>query len=161
MLPPSTTNYKVGGARVYYGGLDLGNVVSLEWDPTEIEVLEHFTSRSGARKVDKQVVTSKRQTFTVGWDEHALELYRLFSMGSNSPTEVYPLTSPLAENAFVIEYRTEDGVVWTFSHTKVTCRPSGSMDWGEFEDWAGAEMVFETLEDAAAAPATHGRFTFT
>lgn len=159
-LPPNTANYQVGGAKVIVGGLDFGNVVSLELDPTDLDVLQHLTARSGARKVDKQTVTRKRLTFRVGLDEHAAELYRKFLMGGNAGLLVDPLTLPLTELNCVIEYRNEAAVVWTYSHTKVTVRPSGSMDFGEFDEFVGYEVEIEALEDAGTPSSPHGRFTF-
>ncbi len=164
-LPPNTLNYQIGGAKVIWGGLDFGNVVSLELDPTDIEVREHFTSRSGARKVDKSVVVQKRLLWRVGFDEHAAELYRTYVMGGNAGLTVDPLTQPLVEKNLVIEYRNEAGVIWTYSHTKANVRPSGSMDFGEFDEYVGGEFQIESLEDATAfilgSPVPHGRFTFT
>ena len=160
-LPPSTANYQVGGAKVIVGGLDFGNVVSLEADPTDITVLQHFTARSGARKLDKQVVVQKRLTFRVGLDEHAAELYRKFFLGGETGLTVTPLVLPLVDLNCVIEYRNETALVWSYSHTKVNVRPSGAMDFGEFDDFVGYEVEIEALEDTAVPSAPQGRFTFT
>ncbi len=159
--PPSSTNYKVGGAKMIVGGIDFGNVVSLEIDPTDLELLEHFTSRSGARKMDKRVVVQKSLLLRVGLDEHAMEIYREYFMASNAGLVVYPLQNPLIERNITLEYRDESGVIWSFSHTKCVVRPSGSMDFGEFDDWVGFEVEVALLEDASVAPRTFGQFTFT
>lgn len=158
-LPPNTANYQVGGARVFLGGLDLGNIVSLELDPTNLEILEHFTSRSGARKVDKKVVTQKRLLFRAELDEHSADLYRKYFMAGNTGLLVDAMTLPLVETNCVIEWRNETAIIWTYSHTKITARPAAAMDMGEFTDWATYELEIEALEDAAATPPL-GRFTF-
>lgn len=160
-LPPNTLNYQVGGAIVSIGGLDLGNIVSMEIDPTDLDILQHLTARSGARKVDKQVVTRKRLTFRFGLDEHAAELYRKYFMGGNSGLLVDPLTQPLVELNCTVTYRNEGAVVWSYSHTKVSVRPSGAMDFGEFDEFVGFEVEMEALEDINQPSNPHGRFTFT
>ncbi len=159
-LPPNTANYKVGGMIVRLGGLDLGNIVSGTADPTQIEVLQHFTSRSGTRKVDRQIVTQKRLIFRFTLDEHNADLYRKFFMAGNTGLLVDALTLPLVETNASIIYLEETGNIWTYSHTKVTARPAGPMDMGEFTDWTTYELEVEALEDAAATP-PQGRFTFT
>lgn len=159
-LAPNTANYKVGGARAFLGGLDLGNLKAMEVDPTQLEVLQHFTARSGARKVDKQTVTQKRLFFRFTLDEHAAELYRKYFMAGNTSLLVDALTQPLVETNCYIEWREETGVIWSFSHTRVTARPAAAMDFGEFTDWVDYQLEVEVLEDTAATPPL-GRFTFT
>lgn len=158
--PPDTDNYQVGGAQIILGGIDLGNIVSLEVDPSDVTVLQHFTARSGARKVDKQVVVQKRLTFRAELDEHAVQTYRKYFMAGGAGSDVEALTEPLAETNIVVQYRNESGEIWQFSHTKATTRPSGSMDFGEFDDWVAFEVEIEVLQDDAQAPAIHGTFTF-
>lgn len=157
---PSPANYKVGGIRVVLGTQDLGNVVSFSMDPSDIETLDHFSARSGTRKLDKRVITQKRLTFRVELDEHAKELYSFFVMGDVSGNVVNALTQPLAEYPVYIEYREESGIIWSFSHTKAVARPSGEADFGNFDDWVSYELEIEVLEDPAQAPATMGKFTF-
>jgi hypothetical protein len=159
-VPPSTDNYQIGGVQIIVGGVDLGNVAGFGIDPSDVEVLQHFTARTGARKVDKQVVVQKRLRFRAELDEHAKETYAKYFMGDISTNEVRPLTQPLAEANCVITYRNEAGIIWTYSHTRVAVRPSGAMDFGDFSDWVTFEVEIEALQDDAAAPATHGKFTF-
>jgi len=162
MPVPSTANYKVGGIKVKLGAQDLGNVVSFSMDPSNIETLDHFSARSGARKLDKQVVTQKRLTFTVELDEHARELYQYLVMGSLfGANEVHALTNPLPESSVYIEYVEESGTIWTFSHSRAVVRPSGEADFGEFDDWVSYELEIEVLEDPMQSPATMGKFVFT
>lgn len=158
--PPSTSNYQVGGAKIILGGVNLGNIVSLEVDPSDVTVLQHFTSTSGARKVDKQVIVQKRLIFRAELDEHAVETYRKYFMAGGAGAAVQALTNPLAETNITVEYVKEGGQIWLYSHTKATSRPSGSMDFGEFDDWVSMEVEIEILQDDAAAPAIHGTFTF-
>lgn len=159
--PPSAENYQVGGAIVILGGVDLGNVVNLGIDPTDMDILQHLTARSGSRKVDKQVVTRKRLTFRVELDEHATGIYRQYFMGGGTGLAVTPLVNPLAETNCVIRWLNESVDIWSYSHTKVTSRPARSMDFNSFGDWATFEIEIEALVDAAVPTAPLGTFTFT
>lgn len=159
--PPNTGNYGVGGAILSIGGFDFGNVVSMEIDASDLEVLEHFTSRSGARQLDLQVVTQKKLTFTFEFDEHQADVYRQYFMGGNVGATVDALTVPLAVRNISLIWRNEAGTIWTFSHTRCQLVPSGAMDFGEFDDWATMEAEVRILQDlVGAGSATMGRFTF-
>lgn len=165
-LPPNTSHYQVGGIKIILGGLDLGNVAGFGIDPSNVEVLQHFSSRTGARKVDRQVVVQKRMTFRATLDEHQADLYAKYFMGAAKTSDrVLPLTNPLAETNCVITYLNESGTIWTYSHTKVTVRPAAAMDFGDFSDWVGYEVEIESLQDENAAAIegtvpTHGIFDF-
>lgn len=169
-LPPNTSHYQVGGVKIILGGLDLGNIAGFGIDPSNIEVLQHFSSRTGARKVDRQVVVQKRLTFRATLDEIQPDLFAKYFMGAlkskDQPSDaVLALTNPLAETNCVITYLNESGNIWTYSHTKVTVRPAAAMDFGDFSDWVGFEIEIESLQDENA-PAiggtvpTHGFFDF-
>ena len=66
-VSPSTDNYYVGKGKISFKAVgettfrDLGNVSSLETTPN-ITTLEHFSSREGVKKKDKEVVTEKKMT---------------------------------------------------------------------------------------------------
>lgn len=159
--PPSVTNYQVGGITVVVAGQDLGNIVSFGIDPTGLELLEHITARSGARKTDKKVVTKKSLVFNVTLDEHAKETYAQYIMGTLTGSTVNALLNPLAEGNCVITYKNESATIWTYSHSKVVVSPSGAMDFGTFDDWVDFPIAIEALEDSAVPTAPHGTFTFT
>lgn len=132
--PPNTGHYQVGGIKIILGGLDLGAIAGFSADPSDIEVLQHFSSRTGARKVDKQVVVQKRLKFRATLDEHQEDLYAKYFMGRKGvadPTKVLVLTDPLVETNIVITYLNETATIWTYSHTKVTVRPAATMDFGD------------------------------
>ena len=165
--PPDTDNYQVGGVIIVLGGLDLGNVAGFGIDPSDVEVLQHFSARTGSRKVDKQIVVQKRLTFRATLDEHQADLYGKYFMGDvvDAGDKVTPLTNPLAESNILITYLNEDGTIWTYSHSRVTVRPSGAMDFGDFSDFVGYEIEIESLQDEDASPIdgvtpTHGVFDF-
>lgn len=157
--PPDVLNYKIGGAHIILGGLDLGNIVSLEVEASA-DVLQHFTARSGARKVDAQRAREKRLMFRAELDEHSVETYRKYFMAGGTALQVDALTNPLEETNVVIEYREEAAVIWTYSHTRASARPSAAMSMGEFNEFVTFGLEIEPLIDEGATPPM-GRFTFT
>ena len=66
-VSPSTDNYYVGKGKLSFKPTgaptfrDLGNVTELETTPN-LTTLEHFSSREGVEKKDKEVVTEKKLT---------------------------------------------------------------------------------------------------
>lgn len=165
-VPPSASNYQVGGVTISLGGVDLGNIAGFGIDASDLEVLQHFTSRSGARKVDKQIIVQKRLKFRATLDEHQKTLYARYFMGATATNDrVLALTDPLVESNILITYLNESGTIWTFSHTRMTVRPAAAMDFGDFSDFVGFEVEMETLQDDAAPLVdgripTHGVFDF-
>jgi hypothetical protein len=73
-VSPSTDNYYVGKGRLSFKATgettfrDLGNVTELETTPN-LTTLEHFSSREGVKKKDKEVVTEKKMTVRLVMDE--------------------------------------------------------------------------------------------
>ena len=71
---PSTDNYYVGKGKISFKATgapafrDLGNVTELETTPN-LTTLEHFSSREGVKKKDKEVVTEKKLTVRLVMDE--------------------------------------------------------------------------------------------
>lgn len=154
--PPSAANYQVGGIQIIVGGVDLGDIQAFDLNPM-VDVLEHYTSRSGTRKLDSQVAIQKRLTFKAKLDEHVASLYGQYLMGaldSATSKEVLVLTQPLVVSNIVITYRNESATIWSYSHTKVTVRPASSMNMNDFKTWSEFDVEIEALEDDAASPIT-------
>lgn len=148
--PPSADNYQVGGIKIVLGGIDLGDIQSFDADPSKVDVIEHYTARSGARKLDAQVAVQKRLTFKAKLDEHVPELYGLFFMGNvdiATGLKVGLLTRPLAKTNCVITYLNETQVIWSLSHSTAQVRPSGAMNMADFRNFADFEIEVEFLED--------------
>lgn len=159
--PPNTGNYQVGGAIVSIGGIDLGNIKNMEIDPTGLEVLEHYTSRTGARQLDRQIITQKKLTFRFDLDEHASTLYRLYFMANGGGLLVNALQAPLTEMSMTVTWLNESATIWSYSHSRVTARPSQAMGFGEFRDWVPYTLEVEALQDLVTNPTYPlGRFTF-
>ena len=83
---PSTDNYYVGKGKISFKAVgelvfrDIGNVSSLETAPN-ITTLEHFSSREGVKKKDKEVVTEKKMTVTMVMDEWTAENLSMMLLG--------------------------------------------------------------------------------
>ncbi len=71
---PNSTNYRVGGSRIYIkqkcldGYLDLGNIVNPSVNSTT-QLLEHFTSRRGVRVKDRVEITQQQYDIQFSLDE--------------------------------------------------------------------------------------------
>lgn len=81
-------------------------------------------------------------------------------MAGGTGLEVNAMTDPLVETNCYLQWLNESGNIVTFSHTKVTTRPAGAMDFNSFGEWVTFEIEIEILEDLSATPATMGKFTF-
>ena len=84
---PNSDNYLVGGARLYVqrkgttGLINCGNIVSPAF-ASSIQTLDHYTSYSGQRFRDKQVVTQRDISFNCQLDEFNPDNLALF-FGAN------------------------------------------------------------------------------
>ncbi len=82
---PSIDNYYIGKGRVFWtpeAGVerDLGNVPEFEFTP-ELEKLAHYSSRSGVRTKDREVVIEKSATLRIVMEEWSVENLALQLMG--------------------------------------------------------------------------------
>ena len=121
----STKNYQLGRGVVYFnpldpstgiakGEVDLGNAPAFSLN-TEIEELEHFSSRAGLRVVDKKVTLSLKLIGSFTLDEiNVRNLAFAFLgdeattvQGSGSATDE-PLTVDLTDAWYKLEYRNID-----------------------------------------------------
>ena len=92
----SPSNYTIGGVRVWFDRLlddsttpvryegyrDLGNVVESSFEEA-IDLLEHFSSRSGTRTKDAELVTKVGEDLVVTLDELNVYNLRSYFMGGN------------------------------------------------------------------------------
>jgi hypothetical protein len=170
---PSPENYQVGGNIITLdyeseAPIDLGNIAGFSMDPSDLDVLEHFSARSGQRRKDRVVVVKSGLKFGCTIDEHHPANYALFFMGNAAGNVVTPLTAPLAKHSLKIVYRNLAGVIWTFYAPKCVVRPSGASDFGDASDWSEMELEIEVIEDLEnkygegedAVPAPFGYFEF-
>lgn len=96
----SPSNYTIGGARLWFnedvdltetpplrkGFIDLGNVVEHSFESAK-EVLDHFTTRSGARRKDLSVNRQITEALVVTLDELSVENMKKFFRGDSVTEE--------------------------------------------------------------------------
>jgi hypothetical protein len=154
--PPNVQNYEVGGVIIVLGGVDLGDIMSFSINPSQLDILEHYSARSGARKLDAQIVIQKRFSMRAKLDEIQTQLLAKYFMGHYSGNEIAVLSQPLASSNCLITWLSEEGTIFTYSHTYVEIRPVAEMNFGEFREWVGYEIEIEALEDVNAPPFLDG-----
>lgn len=89
-------NYTIGGTRFWFnelldpttspprynGFIDLGNVVENEAEQ-DVTTLEHFTSKSGTRRKDRELVSEISDEITLTLDEPNIDNVRIFMRGGD------------------------------------------------------------------------------
>lgn len=90
----SSSNYTIGGARIWFnrdvdltltpprreGWKDLGNIVEFS-DEQTVDVLDHFTAKSGTRRKDRSLVREISNDILATLDELSTENLRTFFRG--------------------------------------------------------------------------------
>lgn len=92
-LAPSSQNYMYGKGRLYFtpigtsGKIDLGNVPKLEM-AIELSKAEHFSSRSGIKEKDLELITQMKGNTTFSLEEFSIENINLAFLGDGVQTSV-------------------------------------------------------------------------
>ena len=89
---PHIDNYYIGKGKVFWtpeGGVerDLGNIPEFEFTP-ELEKLAHYSSRSGVRTKDREVVVEKSATLRLVLEEWSLDNLVMALMGSTPAANI-------------------------------------------------------------------------
>ena len=112
-VSPSTDNYYVGKGKLSFKATgettfrDLGNVTELETTPN-LTTLEHFSSREGVKKKDKEVVTEKKMTVRLVMDEWTAANLAMALLGDVSvDTDGNSVVDIFSRNAFEGELKYE------------------------------------------------------
>ena len=144
-VSPSTDNYYVGKGKISFKAVDemtfrdLGNVSSLETAPN-LTTLEHFSSREGVKKKDKEVVTEKKMTVTMVMDEWTAENLAMALLGDvnvdtdgNKVIDIFSRNS--IEGALKYEGTNEIGPQMDIELYRVVYKPGKSLnpisdEWG-------------------------------
>ncbi len=167
--PPSVTNLQIGGMVVSLGGLDLGNVVTAEINAQDVVVLEHFTARSGAKRVDETRLIRKKLFWKFVLDEHQTDLYVKYFMATRGVGGVVNvMASALLETNISVTYKSggtqaapaPGSTIWTYSHTRARVRPAAAINFGDFNSFVQFDLDVDILEDAAQVGSEMGVFTF-
>jgi len=166
-LSPSVENYVLGrgvlSAAEWSGGaigsyVDMGNAPTFEVELT-LETLEHFSSRSGLKTKDKEVVLQAGYNLNFTLDEKSATNLRLFLLGTQSGQDIRGLTALDTEYALKFTSDNPEGPneVWNFWKAKF--KPAGAH--GLISDeWATMQFTASGLSDATGH-ATSPYFTVT
>jgi hypothetical protein len=145
-VSPSTDNYYVGKGKISFKAVgeltfrDLGNVSSLETAPN-LTTLEHFSSREGVKKKDKEVVTEKKMTVTMVMEEWTAENLAMALLG-DVDTDGNKVIDIFSRNTFLGELKYEGtneiGPQMDIDLFRVVFKPGKSLnpisdEWGNVE----------------------------
>ena len=151
---PSTDNYYVGKGKISIkitGGLtfrDLGNVSSLETAPN-LTTLEHFSSREGVKKKDKEVVTEKKMTITMVMDEWTADNLAMALLGDiTTDTDGNKVIDIISRNSFEGELKYEGtneiGPQMDIDLFRVVFKPGKNLN-PISDEWGNIEVEGEVL----------------
>jgi hypothetical protein len=153
-VSPSTGNYYVGKGKISFKPTgaatfrDLGNVTELETTPN-LTTLEHFSSREGVKKKDKEVVTEKKLTVRLVMDEWTAENLAMALLGDVSvDTNGNSVVDIFSRNAFEGELKYEGtneiGPQMDIDLFKVAFKPGKSLN-PISDEWGNIEIEGEAL----------------
>jgi hypothetical protein len=142
---------------------DMGNCTSLEFS-SEIETLEHFSSRTGVRVKDAEVVLQTSGSLVATVDEITMENLRLAFLGSALADQVsadpgYDPNATDQRKKFngLAAAKIEGSLRWVGTNAvgrrfqvdfhKVSLAETGSFNFIAQDDWAEAELTFDVLFD--------------
>jgi hypothetical protein len=153
---PSTDNYYVGKGKISFKAVgeatfrDIGNVSSLETTP-EVTTLEHFSSREGVKKKDKDVVTEKKMTVTMVMDEWTAENLSMALLGDvsvdvdgNKVIDIFSRNS--FEGELKYEGTNEIGAQMDIDLFRVVFKPGKGLN-PISDEWGNIEIEGEVLAD--------------
>jgi hypothetical protein len=153
-VSPSTDNYYVGKGKISFKPTgastfrDLGNVTELETTPN-LTTLEHFSSREGVKKKDKEVVTEKKLTVRLVMDEWTADNLAMALLGDlsvdvngNSVVDIFSRNS--FEGELKYEGTNEIGPQMDINLFKVAFKPGKSLN-PISDEWGNIEIEGEAL----------------
>ena len=153
---PSALNYTIFKAIVYIklagesAYRDVGNVPVATFTPSN-ETLDHFSSRTGVRTKDKQIVLSKSGTLAITFEEMtpenlALALLGDIAVNSAGETELAIFSQNSLSGAVKIEGQNEVGAKVRAIFNNVTFNPNSEIPFIS-DEWAQIELSGEVLVD--------------
>jgi hypothetical protein len=103
---PQTTDIRLGRGAIHFASLDpvtrkplgfrhLGNCIALTLN-VESETLEHFSSRTGVRSVDKEIILSQKVGVSLTLDENNFQNWALFLSGTATKGVANPAATTVA-----------------------------------------------------------------
>lgn len=153
-VSPSTDNYYVGKGKISFKPVgqmtfrDLGNVSSLETTPN-LTTLEHFSSREGVKKKDKEVVTEKKMTVVMVMDEWTADNLAMALLGDvETDSDGNKVIDIFSRNSFEGELKYEGtneiGPQMDISLFRVVFKPGKSLN-PISDEWGNIEIEGEVL----------------
>lgn len=145
---PNVGNYRVGKGIVYFKPegapdfIDLGNCPQMSFE-SNIETLDHFSSREGVRTKDESIVLEKGGTLTLTMEEWTARNLATVLLGTidegavgGPEIEIFATNAVKGEVKFVST--NEVGPKWDFTFYNVSFRPGAAIDlisdeWGSME----------------------------
>ncbi len=157
--PPSVDNLTIGRGKVYIAEftgathgeyVEVGNCPSFEFEP-RTEKLAHYTSRSGLRQKDQEIVVQTEYQITFETDELAAENLQRFTGGAVSGSEIRVLKAP--NKFYALKFVTDNpvGPNYTYEFHKCTIASNGSLQLIS-EEWAKASFTAVGLSDPVNHP---------
>ena len=156
-VSPSTDNYYVGKGKISFKPVgsatfrDVGNVTELETTPN-LTTLEHFSSREGVKKKDKEVITEKKLTVRMVMDEWTAENLAMALLGEvttnvagDKVIDIFSLNT--FEGELKYEGTNEIGPQMDIDLFKVAFKPGKGLN-PISDEWGNIEIEGEALADA-------------
>ncbi|KLK91423.1 hypothetical protein AA309_20220 [Microvirga vignae] len=158
--------YYIGKGKLSWtptGGVkrDLGNVPELEFTP-ELETLPHYSSRTGSRTKDREVVVAKGGTIRIVMEEFTAANIAMMVMGTVSADtlsggdaiDVFAVTEITGQIDF--ESTNDVGPKIDMTLYNVSFKPGASLSLIS-EEWGGMELSGETLVAPDSHPTAPGK----
>lgn len=151
---PSTNNYQLGRGILslaeFSGGApgaytDMGNCPAFSMEVTE-EKLPHYSSRTGTKTKDKEVVIETGYNLTFDLDEVSINNLKIFLKGTTSENKVYANQS--LDREFAVRFVTDNpaGPNETWYFWRVTLSPNGPFSLIS-DEWSTMSFNGEGLSD--------------
>jgi hypothetical protein len=167
--PPSADNLTIGRGKVliaeFTGSehgeyVELGNCPSFEIEP-RMEKLAHYSSRSGLKQKDQEIVVQTEYQITFETDELAAENLARFMGGALSAGEIRILKDPNKYYALKFVCDNPAGPNYTYEFHKCTLSSNGSLQLIS-DEWAKASFTAVGLADTVNHPESEfGTVTYT
>lgn len=155
ILAPNVGNYIVGKGKVSFkregaaSFVDLGNCPAFSIE-LSIDTLEHFSSRTGIKTKDYEIVLTRGGTAKITMEEWTAHNLALMLMGSVDETpsdgqpEIEIFSQDIIYGYLKFEATNDVGPQWNFDLFYVAFKPSGSIN-PISDEWGNLEAECEVL----------------
>lgn len=135
----AAADYSVLKATLTFEAVSLGNCPEVELTP-EFEILDHFSSQTGVKSIDKSVTVSQKLSLRIVMDEWTAHNVKLAMMANptGSPINVYSQAE--REGEIIITGTNTVGNTHTWTFPSVSFQPTSSINLIS-EEWATMEIT--------------------